>query len=180
MITKEQQREARQKAAELMRQAGLVLRPEELEKMDTADFGLSDLWVEGAQIVSLFETEKVAARVIALFPHQTEPEHLHPAGEDAPGKEETLRVISGRLLLYVEGNDTMTHGRIPQKNARYYTCHHELVLLPCDTVTLVPGSRHWFQAGEEPTVFYTMSTAARDLEDVFTNPDVVRATRVRE
>ena len=180
MITKEQRREAGRKAAELMLRAGLVLRPEELEKMDTADFGLSDLRTEGAQILSLFETERVAARVIVLFPRQTEPEHLHPTRVGVPGKEETLRVISGRLLVYAEGDDTLRYGRIPPKNARYYTCRHELVLSPCDTLTLPPGSRHWFQAGEEPAVFYTMSTAAHDEADVFTNPGVVRATRVKE
>ena len=178
MITKRQQREGREKAARLMREAGVVFQEKELEKLEVADFGLSRLETEGAQIFSLFDTKRLAARVITLFPYQTEPEHWHEP-EDT-GKEETFRVIAGTLLLYVDGEDTLSRGKIPEESRAYYTCRHELVLGPGDTVTLEPGKKHWFQAGEEPVVFYSMSTTASDARDPFTDPHIVRVTQITE
>ncbi len=77
MITKEVYFRARKEAAACIKAAGIVLSDQEIEKMDVADFGLGNLAVEGAQIVSLIDTDKIAMRVIALFPGQTEPEHWH-------------------------------------------------------------------------------------------------------
>ena len=71
MITKEVYFRARKEAAARIEAAGIVLSEQEIEKMDVADFGLGNLAVEGAQIVSLIDTDKIAMRVIALFPGQT-------------------------------------------------------------------------------------------------------------
>lgn len=180
MVRREEQRKRREKAAELMRQAGVVFKDSEIEKIEVADFGLSNLEEEGAQIFSLFDTKRLASRIITLFPYQTEPEHWHESVGDIEGKEETFRVISGKLLLYIEGEDTLTQGKIPKENEQYYTCRHELILYPGDTVTLEPGIKHWFQAGEVPTVFYSMSTTAIDACDPFTNPNIVRVTKIVE
>lgn len=131
-----------------------------------------------SDIFSMFDTERLAARIITLFPWQTEPEHWHEPNDS--GKEETLRVIMGTLLLFVEGEDTMALGRIPQISQEYYTSRHELVLRPGDTITLAPGHRHWFQAGEEPVVFFCISTTASDARDPFTDPHVRRVTVVAD
>lgn len=178
MITREELQKGRTEAARLMRKAGVVFREEEMEKIEVADFGLSRQSEEGAQIFSMFDTERLAARIITLFPGQTEPEHWHEPNDT--GKEETLRVIMGTLLLFVEGEDTMTRGKIPPVSREYYTSRHELVLEPGDTITLVPGHRHWFQAEEEPVVFYCISTTASDARDPFTDPHVRRVTVVAD
>ena len=161
-----------------MRNSGVVLKDSEIDQIDVADFGLSNLEEEGAQIFSLFDTPKLAARIITLYPYQTEPEHWHQNVGEIEGKEETFRVISGKLLLYIEGEDTLTEGKIPEKNAQYYTCRHELILYPGDTVTLEAGKKHWFQAADIPTVFYSMSTTAVDACDPFTNPHIRRVTQI--
>lgn len=178
MITREEYTRAQKKAAAFIKAAGIVLSDCEIEKMDVADFGLGNLSVEGAQIVSLIDTDKVAMRVIALFPGQTEPEHWHIGFDGYEGKQETLRIISGRLYLYLPGEDSVRRGRIPEGREQYYTSRHEHVLEPTDTITLPPLRKHWFQAGPEGCVFYTVSTLAVDSKDPFSNPNIVRKTKV--
>lgn len=180
MITKTEQKTLQGLSADLIKGAKVGVSEEELERMDVADFGLSDIYVEGAQITPLLDTEKLAVRVLVQLPGQTEPEHWHEAVGNIPGKEETLRVIQGTLLVYTEGKDSIKLGSIPWNNAAYYTCREEHVLTEHESMTFQPGEKHWFQAYQEPVVFYSISTTAIDAKDPFTNPNVVRTTVVVE
>ena len=180
MITKREYLEARTAAAEMIRKAGIVVSDAEIEAMDVADFGLSRLKTEGAQIVSLVDTDKVAARVIALFPGQTEPEHWHIGFNGYEGKQETLRAIKGDLLVYLPGEENISRGHIPEGKEAYYTARHEIVLRPAETLTMPVGQKHWFQAGEDGAVFYTISTLAVDAMDPFSDPEIVRKTVISE
>jgi len=180
LLKKKEVVKAKCKAEEMIRKAGIKIIPKEAEKIDVADFGLSNLNKEGAQILTFFNTERVSAKVIAMFSYQTMPEHWHPSVKDDPGKEETIRVIDGTLYMYIPGEDNMQYGFIPEGKDDCYTVRHELVMKSGDQVTLEPGTKHWFQAGEEVAIFYSMSTCARDLLDGFTDPDVVRKTEIAE
>lgn len=180
MIKRSIYEKAKKDAATLIKNAGVVISKKEIDDMDIADFGLSDLYTEGAQILSLYDTEKITGRVIALFPYQTEPEHWHIAVNNLEGKEETIRIISGTLLMFVEGESNVLNGKIPEKNSQFYTCKKEIVMKPCDVLTLKAGEKHWFQAADKPVVFYTMSTVAKDAYDPFTNPNIVRKTVIIE
>ena len=180
MITNEEFIAARDEAEDMLVKAGVVVSEKEIEAMDVADFGLSQLRTEGAQILSLIDTDKIAARVIVQFPGQTEPEHWHTGIGSYEGKQETLRVISGKLYLYLPGEDTVSLGKVPQGKEEYYTVRNERVMYPTDTVTIPVGTKHWFQAGESGCVFYTMSTMAMDSMDPFTDPHVVRKTIITE
>jgi hypothetical protein len=73
----------------------------------------------------LFSTERISAKVIALLPHQTMPEHLHPRVVKDPGKEETVRVAVGLVRFYLLGEDTLTDGFIPEGKAAWYASRHE-------------------------------------------------------
>lgn len=179
MITKQENLEARTRAARMIREAGIVISETEVEQMDVADFGMSDLQREGAQIVSLIDTDKMAARVIAQFPGQTEPEHWHIGFDGYEGKQETLRIIAGELYLYLPGEETICpKGKVPEGKEDVYTVRREIVMKPCDTITIPVGQKHWFQAGPEGVVFYTISTLAVDAKDPFTDPRVIRKTVV--
>lgn len=167
-------------SAKLIGEAKVGVSAEELMHMDVADFGLSDIYVEGAQITPLLDTEKLAVRVLVQLPGQTEPEHWHEEVGNIPGKEETLRVIQGTLLVYTQGADSVRLGQIPFRNAAYYTCREEHVLHENESMTFQPGEKHWFQAYGEPAVFYSISTTAIDARDPFTNPNVVRTTVITE
>ena len=178
MISAEEHEAAKAQAAKLLRRAGVLVTADEERDMDTADFGLGRLRVEGAQIVKWFDTPRVSARVIALFPGQTEPEHWHTSTSEHAGKEETLRVVFGQLVLYVPGESRVRHGVVPEGKEEYYTARREHVMSPGDQFTVPPGTKHWFQAGDDGAVVLTLSTRATDDQDLFSDPNIVRLTRV--
>jgi D-lyxose ketol-isomerase len=76
--------------------------------------------------------------------------------------------------------DNLRHGWIPAGKESCYTCRHEIVMKPCDQLTLPPGTKHWFQAPAGGAVFYSFSTCVRDGFDRFTDPAIVRATKIVE
>lgn len=180
MITRKQQEQARRRAAEMIRAAGIHITDIEANRTEVVDFGLSRLEHEGVQVLTLVQTERISVKVLALFPNQTEPEHWHPPVGSDPGKEETVRIISGTLYFYVPGENTFKEGFLVKGKEHCYTMRHELVMRPGDQVTLAPGVRHWFQAREEGVVMYSFSTIARDVMDRFTDKDIVRTTRVAD
>jgi D-lyxose ketol-isomerase len=147
--------EARERAAAMLADAGIVLTPAEGEGIEVADFGLGQLDEIGLEIVVYVNTERVCAKELVLFPGQTCPEHRHPPVDGAPGKEETFRCRSGTVHLHVDGHD-------------------ELVLRPGDQCTIPPDTLHWFHAGEEGAIVSEFSTQSRDEADVFTDPRIVR------
>ena len=63
---------------------------------------------------------------------------------------------------------------------RHYTVWHEYRLHPGEQVTLPPDTPHWFQAGPIGAVVWSITTRAADLQDVFTDPQVVRQTVIVE
>lgn len=181
MITRQEQASARERARELLRQAGVVARQDELDSIEVADFGLGELELSGAQILTLVDTEQVAAKVLVMLPHQTEPEHRHPRLGEYPGKDETIRCQWGELYLYVPGEPTPEpRGAPPAHRRRTYTVWHEHVLRAADQVTLPHNALHWFQGGPEGAVIWSFSTKAVDVADVFTDPDVRRETVVTD
>jgi D-lyxose ketol-isomerase len=180
MITREEQESSRKRAAEMIRLAGLRITAQEAEGIEVVDFGLGRLAQEGVQVLTLVQTERISVKVLALFPNQTEPEHWHPPVGSDPGKEETIRVISGSLYFYMPGENTFREGFLVNGKEHCYTVRHEHVMQPGDQITLAPGVKHWFQARDEGVVVYSFSTVARDVMDQFTDKDVVRTTRVVE
>jgi len=169
---------AQKKAAELIRQAGITISAAEADGIEVADFGLSDLDREGVQVLTLVQTERISVKVLVLFSNQTEPEHWHPPVGEDPGKEETIRVLAGTVYFYVPGEDTFKEGFIVEGKADCYTMRNEIVMKPCDQLTLAPGQKHWFQARGGGAVMYSFSTIARDALDQFTDPRIERITKI--
>jgi D-lyxose ketol-isomerase len=178
MITRREHKAARQRAAEMMRQAGVFLSDREADAIEVVDFGLNRLEQVGLQVVTLTQTERLSVKVLVLFPNQTEPEHWHPPVGDDPGKEETIRVVAGSMYFYIPGENTFRDGFLVKGKEAYYTVRHEIHMGPGDQITLMPGTKHWFQAGRDGVVMYSFSTVARDLLDKFTDPEIVRVTKV--
>ncbi len=180
MISREELLTAQKRAKEYLDRAGIVITPEEAANIEVADFGLGDLMNTGLEIVVYVNTERVCAKELVLFPRQTCPEHRHPPVAGEPGKEETFRCRWGQVFLYVPGEPTSTpKGRPPKGRENTYTVWHEIVLNPGDQYTLMPNTLHWFQAGDEGAVVSEFSTRSRDESDIFTDPDIQRATVVR-
>jgi D-lyxose ketol-isomerase len=72
----------------------------------------------------------------------------------------------------------MKQGFIPEGKERWYTCRHEVILKPGHTLTLTPTTPHWFQAGEAGAVLICFCSTAVDAKDPFTDPAVIRLTKV--
>jgi len=180
MITRSEFRAAQEQTAAMIRAAGIHLAADEAARIEVADFGLSRLAKEGAQILTLVATERMAAKIIALFPHQTLPEHWHPPVGDDPGKEETIRAVAGVLRLYLPGAEGVREGFIPEGKDECYTARRERIMRPGDQQTLAPGTKHWLQAGDQGAVLYSFSTVARDILDQFTDPRIERVTKIQD
>ena len=148
--------EARERAAAVLDEAGIVLTADEREQIEITDFGLGRLHEIGLQIVVYVNTERVCAKELVLLPRQRCPEHRHPPFEGKPGKEETFRVRRGVVHLHVEGAG-------------------EIALGPGDQYTIPPNTRHSFEAGAEGAIVSEFSTTSRDALDVFTDPRIVRS-----
>jgi len=176
MITRTELKEACEKALTMIEDAGIQLTNEDKDKITAADFGLSQLFKEGIQILTMFDTERVAGKILVLLPYQTEPEHWHPSVGDDPGKEEIIRAISGDLYFYIPGENSFKNGFIVDGKDSCYTMRNEVVLLPGEQLILPPGTKHWFQAGENGAVMYSFSTKVRDTLDQFSDPDIIRET----
>ena len=181
MLTRDELGGARDRAAEALADAGIVLTQHERAAIEVADFGLSRLDELGLQLVVYVNTERVCAKELVLFPRQTCPEHRHPPTETSPGKEETFRCRRGTVYLYVEGAPTAEPTcRPPAFCADAFTVWHEVVLGPGEQHTISPNVLHWFQAGDEGAVVSEFSTTSTDERDVFTDPRIARATVVGE
>jgi D-lyxose ketol-isomerase len=147
--------EARDRAAAILADAGIVLTALEREQIEIADFGLGRLDEVGLQIVVYVNTDRVCAKELVMFPRQRCPEHRHPPVDGEPGKEETFRVRRGTVHLHVEG-------------------FADIVLAPGEQYTIPPDTLHSFEAGEEGAIVSEFSTTSRDALDVFTDPQIVR------
>jgi D-lyxose ketol-isomerase len=180
MITASEKADAQERAAEMMRTAGIQIRDGVISRIEVVDFGLSQLEVEGVQVLTMISTDRLAAKVLVLFPNQTEPEHWHPKVGDDPGKQESIRHIWGDLRFYVDGEDNMKEGFLVDGKEDVYTLRHELILQPGDQLTFEPCEKHWFQAGPRGAVLYSFSTTVRDGLDGFTDPAIQRMTIVKD
>ena len=149
------QQEARERAAAMLADAGIVLTPAERDAIEVTDLGLGRLEETGLQLLTYVNTERVCAKELVLFPRQICPEHRHPPVGDDPGKEETFRCRTGVVHLHIEGHD-------------------EIVLRPGEQFTIPPNTLHCFQAGADGAIVSEFSTHSTDQHDVFTDPHIVR------
>jgi D-lyxose ketol-isomerase len=182
MITIQQQDAYRRQATEYFStRAGLVITPEEKNRIEIADFGLGDFEHTGLAVLVYVNTERCCAKELAMLPRQTCPEHVHPPVGADPGKEETFRCRWGRVYLYIEGPPP---ARVsvwpPAGREKTYTVWHEIELNPGDQYTLRPGLKHWFQAGDQGAVVSEFSTHSTDEHDIFTDPEIQRFTKLKQ
>ncbi len=161
--------------------ASIVLTDDEKKRIEVADFGLNDLKQTGLQLITFVNTDRVCAKEMVLFPHQTCPEHRHPDRNGSPGKEETFRCRSGKVYLYVEGEKSEEiHCKVPTGSEEYYSVWHEIILNPGEQYTLYPNTLHWFQAGDEGAIISEFSTNSDDASDIFTDKRIKRIPEVEK
>ena len=180
MLTRQQLLQAQDRTRDVLGRAGIVLTAEEAATIEVADFGLGEIETTGLQLVVYVNTERVCAKELVLFPRQTCPEHRHPPIGDEPGKEETFRCRWGTVYLYIEGEATANlAAHLPVGRESTYTVRHEIVLHPGQQYTIPPDTLHWFQAGDAGAIVSEFSTRSRDEYDIFTDPQIRRATTIQ-
>lgn len=181
MITRKQVENAQERAAQMLKRAGIVITPDERRNIEVAEFGLGELAQTGLELVVYINTDRYCAKELVLFPRQTCPEHRHPAVGGGPGKMETFRCRWGRVWLYVPGEPTTDHqGRLPAGGEQFYTVFHEITLNPGEQYTIPSDTLHWFQAGDEGAIVSEFSSTSRDENDVFTDPRIRRTPEIAE
>lgn len=174
MTTTTSLEELRGEAAQLIRQAGLVVTPAEEAAIEIADFGLGDFRRQGLAILVYVNTDRCCAKELAMWPGQTCPEHRHPSVGEDPGKEETFRCRWGSVRLYVSGPASPAPACQAPAAGDAYTVWHEVTLRPGDQYTISPDTLHWFQAGPQGAVISEFSTRSTDENDVFTDRSIRR------
>lgn len=172
--------QARARASQILKKAGIAVTPREQALMEVADFGLGRLDVYGFEIVVYENNDRYCAKEIILFPRQACPEHRHPPVDaHNPGKRETFRCRWGEVYLYVAGRATRRpKAVIPAGDKKYFKARNEIVLRPGSQFTLPPDSLHWFQAGDQGAVLSEFSSTSTDDNDIWTNPNIKRAPKV--
>jgi D-lyxose ketol-isomerase len=158
MISREEQEAAQAYAREQLAAAGIVVRDDEVDRIEVADFGLGRLAEVGLQLLVYVNTDRYCAKELVLSPNQLCPEHRHPPFDGTPGKEETFRCRRGSVELRVAGE--------------------RMLLGPGDQFTIPPDTLHWFRAGEEGAVITEFSSTSRDDLDVWSDAAIVRAPAV--
>jgi len=103
MITKKEYKDAITYTINFLKENKIAITKQEKSQIEVADFGLSNLKIEGLEILTYVNTKRCCAKELVLFPNQTCPEHRHPKVNNKPGKEETFRCRFGTIYLYVEG-----------------------------------------------------------------------------
>jgi D-lyxose ketol-isomerase len=160
VISQEEQRRAREYALEQLRASGVVVRDDEIDRIEVADFGLGQLAETGLLLLVYVNTDRYCAKELVLFPGQMCPEHRHPPFDGTPGKEETFRCRRGSVELVVAGE--------------------RISLGPGGQYTIPPDTPHWFRAGPDGAVVTEFSSTSRDDLDVFTDPRILRAPVVED
>lgn len=181
VLTKTELEAARGKALKYFQKAGIILTESEKKNLEVADFGLNELESTGLQLVTYVNTSRCCAKEMVLFPRQTCPEHRHPPIDSEPGKEETFRCRWGEVYLYVEGEPAASlKAELPRGRENTYTVWHEIILKPGQQYTLLPNTKHWFQAGPDGAVVSEFSTTSRDEADIFTDEDIQRISKIKD
>lgn len=180
MICRSKVRELQLKAAHMLKESGFPLTSSELEAIAVADFGLGKPEVEGAQILTLFSTDRISAKLIMLFNGQILPEHWHPRVGDDPGKEEIIRGYSGTVFYFDNCSGVFCEPDVPNDKSSVYTCRSRLILTPGLQVIVPPGRKHWLQGGPGGGCVISFSTCVRDILDQFTDKSIIRTTQIKE
>jgi D-lyxose ketol-isomerase len=159
-----------QEYAELLSRSGFPVTDAEQKAMEISDFGLGNLRSEGFAFIDILRSARLRITLIALLPNQALPQHVHPPYEGEPGKEETIRVLTGQTKVYIKGNPTAPGLLIPAGKDPFYTARQEIFLISGGQFTVPPGIEHWFQGGPEGSVNICFQNRVDENKNRFRDP----------
>jgi D-lyxose ketol-isomerase len=159
-----------QEYLDLFHRSGFPITDAEWNTLEINDFGLGNLRFEGFAFIDILRSARLRITLIALLSNQSLPQHLHPPYEGEPGKEETLRVISGQTMVYIKGKATDSEMLIPSGKEPFYTARQQIRLNPGEQYTVPPGIEHWFQGGPEGSVNICFQNRVDENKNRFWDP----------
>ncbi len=181
MLSKEDFEKYRQRTIELFSKADIVITEEEKSRIEIADFGLGQFEQTGLGVLVYVNTDRCCAKELTMLPRQTCPEHRHPSVGSELGKEETFRCRLGKVYIYVSGEKADSpKASAPAGRENTYMVWHEIELNPGEQYTLAPDTLHWFQAGDQGAVVSEFSTRSTDENDIFTDEEIQRFTKLSD
>ena len=157
-------------AIAMVGKARFNLTEEEAGGFREVDFGLKNFAEEGVVLLDLLRTDRVRVTLLVLLPDQTLPEHLHPSYDAEPGKEESVRLLFGRVRIGMPGEPNYPGIRFPGGKEAYYTARHVVELNPVEQFTVPANTRHWFQAGSEGAVMLAVQNRVNEDFNQFSDP----------
>src|SRR4030042_4057990 len=160
----------RREYVDLLFRSGFPVTDVEREALEISDFGLGNLRAEGFAFIDILRSPRLRITVIELLPSQTLPQHVHPPYQGEPGKEETLRVISGQTKVYIKGEATAPDMLIPSGKEPFYTARQGICLNPGEQYTVPPGIAHWFQGGPEGSGNICFQNRVDENKNLFWDP----------
>ncbi len=167
-----------EKAAKMLKTAGIAIMDKERAEMQVLDFGLPKGTFPdvGLEIIVYENNDRYCAKELILFPGQTCPEHRHPAVAGKPGKQETFRCRWGEVYLYVPGDQAANSPKatLPEGKRATFTVGREIILKPGEQHTIPPDTLHWFQGGPKGAIVSEFSSTSTDEHDVFTDKGIKR------
>ena len=85
------------------------------------------------------------------------------------------------MYLYIDGEPSAApQAKPPAGSEEYYTVWHEIILHEGDQYTMMPDTRHWFQAGDKGAVVSEFSTKSVDEYDIFTDTRIRRIPEIED
>ena len=172
-------KKAQQRAADMFAKAGIVLTPQELDRIEMADFGSRNSNARTG-MVTYVNNDAIAPRNDAVSATNVSGDKHPPVG-DEPGKMETFRCRWGKVYAVCGGRPARpARPRVPAGSEAYYTVFHEIELNPGEQYTIPPDMLHWFQAGDEGAIVSEFSSTSRDEFDIFTDPRIMRIPQIEE
>jgi D-lyxose ketol-isomerase len=170
-MTMPDEKTVRQEYVDLIQRSGFAISDREWEVLQVSDFGLGNLRHEGFAFIDILRSSRLRITILVLLPNQSLPQHVHPPYEDEPGKEETLRVLSGQTRVYVKGEANYAEMLIPEGKESYYTARKEVRLNPGEQITVTPNIEHWFQGGPEGSVNICFQNRVDETRNLFWDPN---------
>jgi D-lyxose ketol-isomerase len=163
---------ARDRALNLLKKAHFPITAAEEAAFQCNDFGIGDFEREGFTFVDLLRTPRVRITLMVLLPNQCLPEHMHPAYDNEPGKEETLRVIWGSASVFMPAGpeDAPSEPQFPKGRDAYYSVTKEHKIKTAEYCTIPPLTRHWFKGGPEGAVVMAFQNRVDETKNIFTDP----------
>jgi len=162
--------EAKRQAEDLIWKSGFPLTDEERLDLQVCDFGLGHFFEEGVAFIDILRSPRLRITILVLLPGQTLPQHLHPAYDQEPGKEETLRVLYGSTKVYVKGGPSNAEIKVPPGKVPNYSARKEVALTIGRHFTIPPAKEHWFQGGLQGSVNICFQNRVDESHNVFSDP----------